>query len=85
VDSHLYSGYTVPTQYDSLVAKIITWGRDRNESVGRMRRALGETVIEGIETTIAFHLKVLSDDAFLRGDIHTGYLEDLLAAGGAAA
>jgi acetyl-CoA carboxylase, biotin carboxylase subunit len=85
VDSHLYSGYVVPTHYDSLVAKIITWGRDRNESVGRMRRALGETVIDGIETTIGFHLKVLSDDAFLRGDIHTGYLEEFLASGRAAA
>ena len=85
VDSHLYSGYTVPPHYDSLVAKIITWGRDRHESIGRMRRALGETVIEGIDTTIGFHLKVLSDEAFLRGDIHTGYLEDFLAAGRAAA
>ena len=85
MDSHLYSGYTVPPHYDSLVAKIITWGRDRQESIRRMRRALSETVIEGIETTLGFHLKVLSDDAFLRGDIHTGYLEDFLAAGRAAA
>jgi acetyl-CoA carboxylase biotin carboxylase subunit len=85
VDSHLYSGYSVPPHYDSLVAKIITWGRDRNESVQRMRRALTETVIEGIETTISFHLRVLADEAFLRGDIHTGYLEALLASGRAAA
>ena len=85
VDSHLYSGYTVPAHYDSLVAKIITWGRDRHESIARMRRALGETVIEGIETTLGFHLKVLSDEAFLRGELHTGYLEDFLAAGRAAA
>jgi acetyl-CoA carboxylase biotin carboxylase subunit len=85
VDSHLYTGYTVPPHYDSLVAKIITWGRDRNESIGRMRRALTETVIDGIETTIGFHLRVLSDEAFLRGDIHTGYLEEFLASGRAAA
>jgi acetyl-CoA carboxylase biotin carboxylase subunit len=85
VDSHLYSGYTVPPNYDSLVAKIITWGRDRNESIRRMRRALEETVIEGIETTIAFHLKVLQDEPFLRGELHTGYLEEFLASGRAAA
>ena len=85
VDSHLYSGYTVPSHYDSLVAKIVCWGRDRTESVSRMRRALEETVIEGIETTIGFHLKVLSDAAFLRGEIHTGYLEELLGEGRAAA
>jgi acetyl-CoA carboxylase biotin carboxylase subunit len=85
VDSHLYTGYTVPPHYDSLVAKIITWGRDRNESLARMRRALMETVIDGIETTIGFHLRVLGDEAFLRGDIHTGYLEEFLASGRAAA
>jgi acetyl-CoA carboxylase biotin carboxylase subunit len=85
VDSHLYSGYVVPPHYDSLVAKIICWGRDRSESVGRMRGALEETVIEGIETTIAFHLRVLADEAFLRGEIHTGYLEQLLNSGQAAA
>jgi acetyl-CoA carboxylase biotin carboxylase subunit len=85
VDSHLYSGYTVPPHYDSLVAKIICWGRDRTESVVRMRRALEETIIEGIETTIPFHLKVLADDAFLKGEIHTGYLEQFLTAERAAA
>jgi acetyl-CoA carboxylase biotin carboxylase subunit len=85
VDSHLYSGYVVPPFYDSLIAKIICWGRDRNEAVVRMRRALEETVIEGIDTTVGFHLTVLSDEAFLRGEIHTGYLDGLLASGRAAA
>ena len=80
VDSHLYSGYVVPSHYDSMVAKIICWGRDRDESLGRMRRALEETVVEGIDTTISFHLEVLQDEAFRRGEIHTGYLEDFLAA-----
>ncbi|MGE5179312.1 MAG: acetyl-CoA carboxylase biotin carboxylase subunit [Bacteroidota bacterium] len=79
VDSHLYSGYTVPPHYDSMVAKIICWGRDRTESVARMRRALEETVVEGIETTLPFHLRVLDDAAFQKGAIHTGYLEEFLA------
>ncbi len=81
VDSHLYSGYVVPPHYDSLVAKIITWGRDRMESIVRMRRALEETVVEGIDTTIPLHLRLLKDDAFLKGEIHTGYLDEFLAVG----
>jgi acetyl-CoA carboxylase biotin carboxylase subunit len=79
VDSHLFSGYTVPPHYDSMVAKIITWGRDRMESIVRMRRALEETVVEGIDTTIPLHLRILKDPAFLKGDIHTGYLDQFLA------
>ena len=79
VDSHLFSGYTVPPHYDSMVAKIITWGRDRMESIVRMRRALEETVIEGIDTTIPLHLRILKDPAFLKGDIHTGYLDEFLS------
>ena len=79
VDSHLYSGYVVPPYYDSMVAKIICWGRDRNESLSRMRRALEETVVEGIETTLSFHLAILQDEAFRRAEIHTGYLEEFMA------
>jgi acetyl-CoA carboxylase biotin carboxylase subunit len=84
VDSHLYSGYTVPPHYDSMVAKIICWGRDREESMARMRRALEETVIDGIETTIPFHLRILADEGFRRGEIHTGYLDAFLNAAPAA-
>jgi len=79
VDSHLFSGYMVPPHYDSMVAKIITWGRDRAESIARMRRALEETVVDGIETTLPFHIRVLVDDAFQRGEIHTGYIEEFLS------
>jgi acetyl-CoA carboxylase, biotin carboxylase subunit len=79
-DSHLYSGYVVPPYYDSMVAKIICWGRDRNESIARMRRALGETIVDGIDTTLPFHLEVLADERFVRGEIHTGYLDEFLAA-----
>jgi acetyl-CoA carboxylase biotin carboxylase subunit len=79
LDSHLYSGYRVPSNYDSMVAKIICWGRDRNEAIARMRRALLETVIEGIDTTLSFHLEVLADPRFQRGEIHTGYLEEFMS------
>ncbi len=78
VDSHLYSGYVVPSNYDSMVAKIITWGRDRGEAVARMQRALEETIVEGIDTTIPLHLRILRDKAFRSGELHTGYLDELL-------
>jgi len=80
VDSHLYSGYVVPSHYDSMVAKIICWGRDRDEALARMRRALQETVVEGIDTTLSFHLQILADEKFRRGEIHTGYLDEFFAA-----
>ncbi|MGH7354374.1 MAG: acetyl-CoA carboxylase biotin carboxylase subunit [Candidatus Rokuibacteriota bacterium] len=67
VDSHLMAGYTVPPYYDSLLAKILVRGRDRGEAIERMRRALGETLVEGVKTTIPFQLKVLSDPAFVEG------------------
>jgi acetyl-CoA carboxylase biotin carboxylase subunit len=67
VDSHLMAPYSVPPFYDSLLAKIIVHGRDRAEAVDRIRRALYETSVEGVKTTIAFHLKVLSDPAFVEG------------------
>ncbi len=79
VDSHLYSGYVVPPHYDSMVAKIICWGRDRAEALARMQRALEETVVEGIDTTLSFHLEVLEDEAFRRGEIHTGFLDEFFA------
>lgn len=80
VDSFLYAGYTVPPYYDSMVAKLITWGRDRSEAIARMRRALEEMVVDGISTTIPFHLEVLSDPAFIRGDVNTGFVERFMAA-----
>jgi acetyl-CoA carboxylase, biotin carboxylase subunit len=78
VDSHLMSGYTVPPHYDSLIAKIIVRGRDRGEAMARMRRALSETLIEGIKTTIPFHLKLLADPVFLAGDFALPHLEQNL-------
>ncbi len=67
VDSHLMAPYRVPPFYDSLVAKVIAHGRDRTEAVERLRRALSETTVEGVKTSITFQLKVLSDPAFLEG------------------
>jgi acetyl-CoA carboxylase biotin carboxylase subunit len=67
VDSHLLAPYAVPPFYDSLLAKVIVRGDDRDEAIARMRRALAETVVEGVKTTIPFHLKVLSDPAFVEG------------------
>jgi acetyl-CoA carboxylase biotin carboxylase subunit len=67
VDSHLMAPYVVPPFYDSLLAKIVVHGGDRAEAIERMRRALAETVVEGVKTTIPFHLKVLADPAFVEG------------------
>jgi acetyl-CoA carboxylase biotin carboxylase subunit len=75
VDSHLVSGYRVPPNYDSLIAKIIVHGRTRGEAVARMARALQETTVEGIKTTIPFHQKLLADPGFLAGDFTLPRLE----------
>jgi acetyl-CoA carboxylase biotin carboxylase subunit len=69
VDSHLMVPYSVLPFYDSLIAKVIVHGRDRGEAIERMRRALGETVVEGVKTTIPYHLKTLADPAFIEGPI----------------
>lgn len=74
VDSHLYSGYTVPPYYDSLLAKLIVWGKDREEAIARGKRALGEFVITGLPTTIPFHELVLDNAWFKRGDIYTNFI-----------
>jgi acetyl-CoA carboxylase, biotin carboxylase subunit len=75
VDSHIYQSYTIPPYYDSLIAKLIVWGTDRPHAIARGKRALEEFVIEGIKTTIPFHLKVLEDARFLSGNFDTGFLD----------
>jgi len=75
VDSHLLASYTIPSVYDSLLAKIIVHGRDRGEAIQRMRRALAETIVEGIKTTIPFHQKLLADPVFLEGGFTLPRLE----------
>ncbi len=79
VDTAAYSGWTVPSNYDSLIAKLIVSGRDREEAIHRMRRALKEFIIEGIQTTIPFHQKVLVSEEFLSGNYTTKFVENLLS------
>ncbi len=78
VDSHLYSGYSVPPFYDSLIAKLIVHADDRKQAIARMRRALGEFMVEGIKTTIPFHLKVLDNPDFQQGEYSTKFIEEKL-------
>lgn len=78
IDSHLYAGYTPPGVYDSLLAKVITWGEDRAEALARMRRALSECIITGLTTTVPFQLVVLNDAAFQRGEFDLGFLPALM-------
>jgi acetyl-CoA carboxylase biotin carboxylase subunit len=71
VDSHLFAGYQPPPYYDSLLAKLIVWGHDREEAVARMGRALHEMRIDGPSTTVPYHLVVIADNNFRRGHVHT--------------
>jgi acetyl-CoA carboxylase biotin carboxylase subunit len=75
VDSHVYSGYHVPPNYDSLLAKLIVWGENRAEAVNRGRRALDEFIVVGIPTTIPFHQLVVDNEYFQRGEVYTDFVE----------
>ncbi|MGE4271599.1 MAG: acetyl-CoA carboxylase biotin carboxylase subunit [Desulfitobacterium sp.] len=75
VDSAVYQGYTIPPYYDSMVGKLIVWGADREEAIQRMKRALEEFYIEGIHTTIPFHLRVLDNAFFRRGEVYTNFIQ----------
>lgn len=79
LDSHVYAGYTVPPHYDSMVAKLITVGKDRREAIARMSRALSEYMITGIKTTIPFELSIMRDPNFRRGVYATNFIENMLA------
>ena len=79
VDSHIYAGYTVPPYYDSMIGKLIAYGATRDQAVRRMRIALSEMVIEGIQTNIPLHLELLHDSRFVRGGTTIHYLEQKLA------
>jgi acetyl-CoA carboxylase biotin carboxylase subunit len=75
IDSHIYQSYSIPPYYDSLIAKLIVWGKNREHAIARGRRALEEFTVEGIKTTIPFHLKVLEDQRFLSGNFDTSFLD----------
>ncbi|MFQ6618882.1 MAG: acetyl-CoA carboxylase biotin carboxylase subunit [Fidelibacterota bacterium] len=76
VDTHAYSGYVMPSNYDSLIAKLIAHGRDRTEALRRMERSLEEFIVEGVKTTIPFHQQLISTEEFQKGTYTTSFLED---------
>jgi acetyl-CoA carboxylase biotin carboxylase subunit len=78
LDTHCYSGYFVPPYYDSLLAKLITWGNDRREAAERMRKALADFHVFGVDTTIPFHQFLLKNPNYIKGTIHTRWIEDTL-------
>ena len=76
IDTHVYSGYTIPPNYDSMIAKLITTAQTRDEAIDKMKRALDEFVIEGIKTTIPFHRKLMDSKAYIEGNYTTKFMED---------
>jgi acetyl-CoA carboxylase biotin carboxylase subunit len=75
IDSHVYAGYTIPPNYDSMIAKLIVSGQSREEVITRMKRALQEFVIEGVKTTIPFHIALMDNPIFRSGKFTTKFLE----------
>ena len=75
IDSHAYTGYTIPPYYDSMVGKLICWGVDREDARKRALRALDEYIITGIKTTIPFHKAILNNDVFISGNFNTSFIE----------
>jgi len=75
LDTHVYSGYTIPPNYDSMIAKLITTAQTREEAINKMKRALDEFVIEGVKTTIPFHRQLMDDPAYVAGDYTTKFME----------
>jgi len=75
VDTAAYQGYLIPPYYDSLIAKLIVWGRDREEAIGRGRRALDFFVVEGVKTTIPLHRRILDEPDFIAGRLSTHFME----------
>jgi acetyl-CoA carboxylase biotin carboxylase subunit len=78
LDTHVYAGYTIPPNYDSMIAKLITTAQTREEAVHKMKRALDEFVIEGIKTTIPFHRQLMDHPAYISGDYTTKFMEDFV-------
>lgn len=76
VDSGIHMNYTIPPFYDSMISKLITYGRSREESTNRMKRALGEYIIFGVKTTIPFHKAIMRNTKFINGDLHTHFVDD---------
>ncbi len=81
LDTHIYPGYVVPPYYDSLLAKLIVWGRDRDEAIGRMSRCLSEFHIGGLKTNISYHQKIMSNAYFRRGELSTSFIKRCMGNG----
>ena len=82
VDSGVFPGYAIPPYYDSMIAKLIVWGETRKDAVARMKRALREFIVEGVKTTIPFHLQIMQNKDFLKGAYTTSFINKMLAAKG---
>ena len=78
MDSHVYTDYEIPPYYDSLIGKLIVWGRDRDSAIRRMKRALRECAVTGLPTPIGFHQKILDTPEFLRGEIYTNFVDKVM-------
>ena len=76
IDTAIYTGYTIPPYYDSMIAKLIVWAKNRKEAIRKMQSALGEVIIEGVDTNINYQYEILSDPDFLSGNIDINYIED---------
>ena len=76
IDTHVYAGYTIPPNYDSMISKLITVAQTREEAITKMERALDEYIIEGIKTTIPFHQQLMKDSKFRSGDFTTKFMDD---------
>jgi len=74
VDTHAYAGYELPPHYDSLIAKVVTWGEDRSAAIARMKDALAQFRIEGVKTTLGFHQRLLEEPRFIDSDVHTRFI-----------
>jgi acetyl-CoA carboxylase, biotin carboxylase subunit len=74
-DSGVFEGFEIPIHYDPIISKLVAWGRDRNEAIARMRRALGEYVVTGVKTTIPFHIRVMNNRHFLEGNFDTNFID----------
>ncbi|WP_348643556.1 hypothetical protein [Rhizobium lusitanum] len=78
IDTHIEAGYAIPPFYDSMIGKLICWGRDRDEAIERMLRVLDELVVESVTTTAAFHARLLNHPNFRSGDFNTAFVAGVL-------
>ncbi len=78
LDSHIYAGYCVPPNYDSMIGKLIAYGNTRDSAIARMRTALSEMIVEGIQTNTDLQLQILDDPTFKKGEHHIHHLEEML-------